>query len=155
MGRYKTVFLILTFWLVPVLLFSGCDPGQVTTTAIISSTSTVTQTQTMPPATVTQTSPPTTVTQTLAPPTVTTTITQTVTPPPIEPTYIAGDISPAQARDMMQNDDTNQELIVIDVRTPEEHAEGYIEGSALIDFRSDTWQATVQALDRSKAYILY
>lgn len=155
MARNKSIFFVLAFWLVSVLLFSGCNPGQVTTTATMASTTTITHTQTLPPATITHTSPPATITQTLAPTTVTTTLTQTVTPPPIEPTYIAEDINPSQARDMIQNDESIQELIVVDVRTPEEHAEGYIEGSALIDFRSDTWQATIQALDKSKAYILY
>ncbi len=44
---------------------------------------------------------------------------------------------------------------VIDVRTPEEHAEGHIEGTALIDARSEDFDDLVADLDPGGSYVVY
>ena len=46
-------------------------------------------------------------------------------------------------------------LVVLDVRTPDEHSQAHIEGSALIDFYSPTFQNELAALDREVPYLLY
>ncbi|PWK18241.1 rhodanese-like domain-containing protein [Xanthomarina spongicola] len=43
----------------------------------------------------------------------------------------------------------------IDVRTPEEYAEGYIEGAQNIDFYSDTFDEDILRLDKTKPVVLY
>lgn len=51
---------------------------------------------------------------------------------------------------------SNPDIIVIDVRTPEEIAEiGTIEGSTNIDFKAADFKEKVSSLDKSKEYILF
>ena len=44
---------------------------------------------------------------------------------------------------------------LIDVRTPEEYEEGYIEGFQNIDYFSDTFSQEIESLDKSKPVIVY
>lgn len=44
---------------------------------------------------------------------------------------------------------------MIDVRTPEEYQEGYIEGFQNIDYFSDTFETDLEELDKSKPVIVY
>jgi rhodanese-related sulfurtransferase len=46
-------------------------------------------------------------------------------------------------------------VITLDVRTPGEFAEGYIEGARLIDFQSDTFENEIAALDKNATYAVY
>jgi rhodanese-related sulfurtransferase len=48
-----------------------------------------------------------------------------------------------------------QESQVIDVRTPEEYALGYIEGAILIDYKAADFQASISALNRNITYLIY
>tara|TARA_B110001452_G_scaffold153098_1_gene127386 strand:- start:40 stop:378 length:339 start_codon:yes stop_codon:yes gene_type:complete len=48
-----------------------------------------------------------------------------------------------------------QESQVIDVRTPEEYALGYIEGAILIDYKAADFHATISALNRNVTYLIY
>ncbi len=49
----------------------------------------------------------------------------------------------------------NPEAIILDVRTPEELASGYIEGSRNLDFNSDGFKDSLNNLDHSKMYFVY
>jgi rhodanese-related sulfurtransferase len=62
-----------------------------------------------------------------------------------------GLVSPQQALDLTKDPD----IIVIDVRTPEEFAEGYIEGADMIDFYADTFADDIAALGPDSTYLLY
>ncbi|MBQ0733402.1 rhodanese-like domain-containing protein [Aquimarina celericrescens] len=44
---------------------------------------------------------------------------------------------------------------LIDVRTPEEYAEGYIEGAINIDFRNENFEDLVSKVDKSKPVAVY
>lgn len=46
-------------------------------------------------------------------------------------------------------------VTVLDVRTPEEFAEGHIEGAQLIDFYSSTFADQIAALDPDQEYLIY
>jgi len=46
-------------------------------------------------------------------------------------------------------------VVVLDVRTPQELAEGYIEGALDLDFNSEDFQIKIEALDKSKIYAVY
>ena len=48
-----------------------------------------------------------------------------------------------------------EDVQLVDVRTPEEFNEGYIEGSQNIDFKSPTFDADISKLDKTKPVILY
>ena len=49
----------------------------------------------------------------------------------------------------------NDQHIFIDVRTPEEIAEGKIEGAVEIDFRGSEFRDQIAKLDRSESYVVY
>jgi rhodanese-related sulfurtransferase len=46
-------------------------------------------------------------------------------------------------------------ITVLDVRTPEEFAEGHIDGAELIDFYEPTFAERIAQLDRSREYLVY
>ena len=48
-----------------------------------------------------------------------------------------------------------EKVVVLDVRTPEEYAEGHIEGAVNIDFRNPDFSKNIDAIDKSKKYEVY
>ena len=47
------------------------------------------------------------------------------------------------------------DVVVLDVRTPMEFAEGHLENAINIDFQSDSFEADISKLDRDTAYAVY
>ncbi|WP_274476046.1 rhodanese-like domain-containing protein [Mangrovimonas aestuarii] len=60
-------------------------------------------------------------------------------------------VSPEEMKGLLELD----EVQLVDVRTPEEYAEGYIEGFQNIDFNSPTFDDDISKLDKNKPVILY
>ena len=60
-------------------------------------------------------------------------------------------ISPLEMQEISQIEGVQ----LVDVRTPEEYEEGYIEGFQNIDFFSDTFTQEIEKLDKSKPVIVY
>ncbi len=80
----------------------------------------------------------------------------TITPPtPEPPTQIIESLSPQEAFALIQDNQNNPAFVIIDVRTPEEVAGGYIEGAIFIDFYSDTFRDELDNLDKDKVYLAY
>ena len=52
-------------------------------------------------------------------------------------------------------DDPPAELVVLDVRTPEEFAEGHLEGAVLVDFYDADFAEQLTALDPEVPYLVY
>lgn len=50
---------------------------------------------------------------------------------------------------------TKKDVQLIDVRTPAEFKEGYIENAILIDFKAKNFKTKVQELDKNKSVYLY
>lgn len=46
-------------------------------------------------------------------------------------------------------------VVTLDVRTPAEFAEGYIEGARLIDFQSGNFEQEIATLDKNATYAVY
>ena len=46
-------------------------------------------------------------------------------------------------------------VAILDVRTPEEFAEGFIEGARNIDFYRDDFEIEINSLDKESSYALY
>ena len=46
-------------------------------------------------------------------------------------------------------------VVTLDVRTPAEFAEGYIEGARLIDFQSGNFEKEIATLDKNATYAVY
>lgn len=55
----------------------------------------------------------------------------------------------------MQNILEMEDVQLVDVRTPEEHEEGYIKNSQNIDYKSPTFDEDIKKLDKTKPVILY
>ncbi len=49
----------------------------------------------------------------------------------------------------------NAEFVILDVRTPEEFAEGHIDGAVNLDVRAKDFEKRLRALDRNKSYLVY
>lgn len=60
-------------------------------------------------------------------------------------------LAPADAQELIAGDDVR----VLDVRTPEEFAEGHVEGATLIDFYEPDFAERIAALDRGTTYVVY
>lgn len=61
-------------------------------------------------------------------------------------------VSPTEASELL---DADPAPAVIDVRTPEEFAEGHLEGAVLIDVNDPDFEARIAELDRDQPYVLY
>jgi rhodanese-related sulfurtransferase len=50
---------------------------------------------------------------------------------------------------------TESGVVILDVRTPGEFAEGFIEGAQNIDFQSENFENEIAALDKKATYAIY
>ncbi|MBR9847495.1 MAG: rhodanese-like domain-containing protein [Algicola sp.] len=60
-------------------------------------------------------------------------------------------ISPDEMQTLLELDDVQ----IVDVRTPEEYKNGFIDNSQNIDFNSPTFDEDISKLDKTKPVILY
>lgn len=67
-------------------------------------------------------------------------------------TAIPMEINSEQLADMIAK---GQNMVLLDVRTPEEIADGKISGALEIDFYGDNFAAEIDKLDKSKHYLVY
>lgn len=51
--------------------------------------------------------------------------------------------------------ETSKDVVVVDVRTPEEMAEGHLEGAVLADVKKANFDEIISGWDRSKTYFVY
>jgi rhodanese-related sulfurtransferase len=50
---------------------------------------------------------------------------------------------------------TQVDVIVLDVRTPEEFSEGHIKGARNIDFNDENFKLQIDVLEKSESYAIY
>ena len=60
-------------------------------------------------------------------------------------------VTPEEMENILEMEDVQ----LVDVRTPEEHDEGYIANSQNIDYKSPTFDEDIKKLDKTKPVILY
>ncbi len=65
------------------------------------------------------------------------------------------DISVKEAYDLIAKNKDNQSFMIIDVRTPQEFANEYIENAVNIDYYSEEFQNELNKLDKEKTYLIY
>jgi len=73
----------------------------------------------------------------------------------IAQTGVFKDIAPKEASELIKKNSGNPNFVIMDVRTPEEYREGYIENSVNINYLGKTFRNEVLKLDRTKIYLLY
>lgn len=62
------------------------------------------------------------------------------------------DISLAEADALLAGDD---DVVVLDIRTPQEFAAGHIAGAIMLDCKADDFVEELGKLDRSKTYVVH
>ncbi len=65
-------------------------------------------------------------------------------------------VSAAKAKELVSRfKKAKKPIVILDIRTPEEHAGSHIEGALLMDFLADDFKASLGKLDRKKAYLVH
>ncbi len=71
------------------------------------------------------------------------------------PTRIIENVTPQEAFTLIQNNQTSPEFVILDVRTPEEFAEGHLADATNLDFYADTFRDELNQRDKDKRYLIY
>src|SRR5574337_348531 len=70
-----------------------------------------------------------------------------------------GKLTPQQAYELIQGSNENSDLVILDVRTAQEHAQGYLSSqgkdSLNLDFYMADFQSQLAALDQDRTYLVY
>lgn len=64
-------------------------------------------------------------------------------------------VPPLEAHTVIQENRDNPDFVIVDVRTPEEYADGHLENAINIDFYSPTFRDDINKLDKDKKYVIY
>jgi len=80
---------------------------------------------------------------------------QKSSPTPTPAPQIIEDIAIGQAYALIQDNQGNPDFAIIDVRTAEEYANGYIRTAINSDYYSATFTDELNRLDKDKAYLIY
>jgi rhodanese-related sulfurtransferase len=65
------------------------------------------------------------------------------------------DVTVNQARELIQKRARNAQLVILDVRTPEEFAEGHLSGAVNVNLMAPDYESRLGALDKAKTYLVY
>lgn len=74
---------------------------------------------------------------------------------PVTAGQVIEDITPAEASALIRDNTGNEEFAIIDVRTPQEYAGGYIENAVNLDYYLKTFRDELDKLDKDKVYLIY
>ncbi len=80
---------------------------------------------------------------------------ETATPNQETQLQIIENITPQEAFTLIQNNKDNPDFVTLDVRTPEEFVDGYIEDAVNLDYYSETFRNELNDLDKDKTYLIY
>ena len=64
-------------------------------------------------------------------------------------------ITVEEARAIIQNNENGNNVVIIDVRTPEEFNQEHIQDASNIDFYSDNFKEELTNLDKTKTYVIH
>ena len=74
---------------------------------------------------------------------------------PKDETQVIKNISPQDAHVLIEKNKNDPNLVILDVRTPEEFSEGHIENAVNLDFYSDDFKEELDKLDKNKTYVTH
>jgi rhodanese-related sulfurtransferase len=64
-------------------------------------------------------------------------------------------ISPSQFKALLDRHRGDPNVVLLDVRTPKEFADGHIAGALLLDYYASDYVERISALDKEKTYLIY
>jgi rhodanese-related sulfurtransferase len=64
-------------------------------------------------------------------------------------------ISPRHFKYLLDRHRGDADVVLLDVRTPNEFADGHIDGAVLLNYHSSDFTERLKALDRKKIYLIY
>ena len=68
---------------------------------------------------------------------------------------LAENISVQKAYELMQDHQSNTDFVVLDIRTPEEYAAGYVEDAINMDYYAADFEQQLDKLDKNQTYLVY
>lgn len=71
------------------------------------------------------------------------------------PTPVDHLLAAADAKNLINENSSNPDFIIVDVRTPDEFKNGHLKGARVINFNSADFKENVKQLDSSKKYLIY
>ena len=74
---------------------------------------------------------------------------------PIVDEPVLGDVSPADALSLIEENSDNPDFVILDVRTADEFSAGHIENAVNLDYYSDSFIEELAQLDTEKTYLIY
>jgi len=60
-----------------------------------------------------------------------------------------------EAHQMIQDNLSNQDFVILDTRSPGEYASGHIENSVFVNFSDPSFKEELEKLDKNKKYLIY
>lgn len=68
---------------------------------------------------------------------------------------VSQDILATDAYQMIQQNLTNENFVILDTRTPGEYKRGHLENAFFVDYSSPSFKAEIEKLDKNKKYMIY
>jgi len=65
------------------------------------------------------------------------------------------EVTVSQARELIQQRARDAEFVILDVRTPEEFAQGHLSGALNVNLMAPEFERRLGALDKAKTYLVY
>ena len=72
-----------------------------------------------------------------------------------QPKQMVKTINSVESVEMINKNLNNKNFVILDVRTPEEYAEGHLANATNINFNASDFAAQVGKLDKTKTYLVY
>jgi rhodanese-related sulfurtransferase len=70
-------------------------------------------------------------------------------------TQLFESVTPKEGAALIQKNKANPNFVILDVRTPQEFADGHIEDALNLDYYSETFLDDLDHLDKTKIYLIY
>jgi rhodanese-related sulfurtransferase len=64
-------------------------------------------------------------------------------------------IDPRKCFELIEENKDNPEFVILDVRGPDEHGQGHVKDSILIELQSPDFKSKLEELDKDKTYLVY
>jgi len=74
---------------------------------------------------------------------------------PTSSTSNISDITVQESYNLIQDNLDNTDFVIIDIRTPQEYADGYIERAINVDFYAADFEQQLDQLDKNEIYLVY